>query len=101
VVLSSPVHHCLERDRSISTLKLEQTWLGNFKHQRLNDFGGLCYKYRSRGESLYLNNDRLSDKVLYSGIIESSTVSNSFSKIIILKTTITDSEVVKVEDDTC
>lgn len=61
----------------------------------------LCYKYRSRGESLYFYNDRLSDKVIYSGIIESSTISNSLSKIITLKITLTDSEVVKVEDDTC
>jgi hypothetical protein len=61
----------------------------------------LCYKYRSRGESLYLNNNMLSDKVLYSGIIKSSTVANSLSKVITLKTTITNSEVVKVEDDTC
>ncbi len=43
----------------------------------------------------------LSDKVLYSGIIKSSTVANSLSKVITLKTTITNSEVVKVEDDTC
>ncbi len=40
VVLSSPVHHCLEWDRHISTLKLEETWLGNPKHQKLVDFGG-------------------------------------------------------------
>ncbi len=55
VVLSSPVHHCLERDRNTSALNLEQTWLGNLKHQKLVDFGGGSATSTDLAENHYIS----------------------------------------------